>query len=258
MNIGLGIVVFFVSLIALVAEIILYLFLGMGASLASKSSSSLEGLAFFFVGLMILTGALGILYPVCCLIAAVSKNKRVGTRIFLILFGLVFVFYFIIFPMSANISHQNRHESTSVADQASTKISNNQGSLPQKLNIEQEYVKQYLILSNIKVEKGYGQFDVPGYSDAKDAVRGTLKNTGDKIIDFVEITVYFLDLNGKRSGEKTYNIVNTESMFDATSPLKPNYSKDFGYIVNDSAPSGWVRKVEVEVTKIKFHSTKNN
>ncbi|TAN62909.1 hypothetical protein EPN16_00625 [bacterium] len=136
--------------------------------------------------------------------------------------------------------------------QAPVKGSNNQISLPQKTNIDQDYIKNYLVLSNIKVEKGYGQFDVPGYSNPKDAVKGTLKNIGDKIIDFVEITVYFIDSSGKRNGEKSYNIVNTESIFDATPPLKPNYSKDFGYIVNDDAPSDWVRKIEAEVTKIKF------
>lgn len=121
-------------------------------------------------------------------------------------------------------------------------------------NTKKEYIKNFLTLSNIESKKGYGQFDVPNYSDQKDTISGTLKNIGERTLNSVEITIYFLDSNGKRVGEKTYSIVNVNGIMGETSPLKPNYTKDFGYVVSGDAPSDWNKKCEVEITNIDFAS----
>lgn len=113
-----------------------------------------------------------------------------------------------------------------------------------------EYVKKFLTLKNIRVDYGYGQFDVPGVSNSKKSVFGTIKNAGDKTINLLEITVYFLDKNKKRIGEKDAIIINTGSIFDKSAPLKPNYSKDFGIIVADIVSAEWTGKVEIEIKRI--------
>lgn len=97
MNIGMGLIVFLISLIALVAEFILYFIFGFGASF-SGNISTLEGVAFFFVGLMVLTGAIGFLYPLFAIIATVTKRKSLCIRLFIIILGIIFIGYFFIFP----------------------------------------------------------------------------------------------------------------------------------------------------------------
>lgn len=99
MNIGMGLIVFLISLIALVAEFILYFIFGFGASF-SGNISTLEGVVFFFVGLMVLTGAIGFLYPFFAIIATVTKRKSLCIRLFIIILGIIFIGYFFIFPTS--------------------------------------------------------------------------------------------------------------------------------------------------------------
>lgn len=250
MNIAVGLIVFFISLITLVAEFILYFIFGIGASF-SGGISTLEGIAFFFVGLMVLTAAIGFFYPVLAIIATITKRKDLCTKSFLIILGLIFVGYFFIFPMTikrakSTISLKQVSVEQTVNKQISEKVAE-----PKK-DLGATYIKEFLSLKDVKVFNGYGQFDVPGYSDTKKAVKGNIKNNGDKSIAVLEITIYFLDSNEKRVGEKSFTVVSTESLMNATSALKPNYSKDFGYIVAEDAPSDWAGKVEVEISKIKF------
>jgi len=115
---------------------------------------------------------------------------------------------------------------------------------------EREYL-QYVKLENIKVGQGYGQFDVPGYSNTKPSVSATLRNIGDRTLRTVRVTVYFLDKDGHRIGEKSYSPVSGFS-FDDDSPLKSGYVRDFGYLIGDDAPSTWANKVEVEITEVEF------
>lgn len=84
-------------------------------------------------------------------------------------------------------------------------------------------------------------------------VFGEIKNNGDRILTQVEVTAYCLDKNDKVVFESTYHpVLVSESLFmrDNT-PLKPNYSRRFGYKLND-APSDWSKKVKVAVTDIEF------
>lgn len=81
MKFGTAIIIFFVAIIALVAEFILYMIFGIGAAF-SGSINTLAGTAFFFVALMVLTIAAGVLAPICSVIELVlnkifdfKKNK---------------------------------------------------------------------------------------------------------------------------------------------------------------------------------------
>jgi len=116
-----------------------------------------------------------------------------------------------------------------------------------------EYVKKYVQLINIRAGSGYGKYDVPGVSNPHRSVFGSIKNIGDKTINYLNITIYFLDKNKKRVGEKEATVITTVSLFgltDKTAPLKPNYMQDFGIDVEKDAPAAWTGKVEVEVKKI--------
>lgn len=85
-------------------------------------------------------------------------------------------------------------------------------------------------------------------------VFGEIKNNGDKTLKQVEVTAYCLDKNDKIVFEKTYHpvLVTEYSFMSDNTPLKPNYSRRFGYKLDD-APSDWSKKVKVEVTDVEFH-----
>jgi hypothetical protein len=97
-----------------------------------------------------------------------------------------------------------------------------------------------------KVEVGKSILDEVG-------VFGELKNTGDRTLSRVEITIYFLDKAGQPIYEKNYSavLVSDYAYGDQGKPLKPGYSQKFG-VKADDAPSEWDRKVNVKVTDIEF------
>jgi hypothetical protein len=82
MKIGTAILISLVAVVALVAEIILYSFLGFGAALAG-SEAAVSGLAFVIVGLMVVTAALVVLAPMSALIGLVTKKENVGAWVLL-------------------------------------------------------------------------------------------------------------------------------------------------------------------------------
>lgn len=84
-------------------------------------------------------------------------------------------------------------------------------------------------------------------------VFGEIKNNGDRTLKEVEITTYCLDKNEKVVFEKTFHpvLVSEYSFMSDNTPLKPNYSRRFGYKLDD-APSDWSKKVKVAVTDIEF------
>jgi hypothetical protein len=110
-----------------------------------------------------------------------------------------------------------------------------------------EAAKEYLgrvIVSGVKVARS-----VLGQT----GVFGEIKNTGDRTLKGVEITIYCLGPDGKPIFEKTYHpVLVTEMSFgDEGKPLKPGYSRTFG-VKMDDAPSSWTKKVDVKVTSIEF------
>ena len=81
-------------------------------------------------------------------------------------------------------------------------------------------------------------------------VFGEIKNGGDRTLARVELTIYCLDEGGQPVYEERHTPVTALSIWDNSS-LKPNYSRKFGYDLED-APSDWAGEVRVEVTDIEF------
>lgn len=90
MKFGTSIMIFFLAIIALVAEFILYMIFGLGAAF-SGDLSTLSGIAFFFVSLMVLTAATGVLAPICALVELIVKKKNVGEYTMVSILGLILV-----------------------------------------------------------------------------------------------------------------------------------------------------------------------
>ncbi len=114
---------------------------------------------------------------------------------------------------------------------------------------KQSYIKN-VHLKNFKVGKGRKY----SFEDFKPAIYGTVENKGNNTLKKVEITVYFLDNTGNPIAEENYYPVwySDSSWRDDNKALKPKYVKDFGYLVEDAAPSAWSGKAEAKITDIEF------
>ncbi len=84
-------------------------------------------------------------------------------------------------------------------------------------------------------------------------VSGIIRNLGNRTLNKVEITIFFLDKDGMPIFEETYSPVWVSEYSFGTSnkPLKPNYSRGFGYSIDD-VPSDWAKKVKAKITDIRF------
>lgn len=83
-------------------------------------------------------------------------------------------------------------------------------------------------------------------------VFGEVKNTGERTLREVEITINCLGADGKAVFEKSYDpVLVSDSGFGDNKPLKPGYSRQFGVKIDD-APSDWTKKVDVKVSKVQF------
>lgn len=71
-----SVIIFFLSMIALVAEIVLYFIIGMGASIGG-AVSSMSGLAAFFVWLWFMTAAAGFGAPIFAVIEHFWKRSMI-------------------------------------------------------------------------------------------------------------------------------------------------------------------------------------
>jgi hypothetical protein len=114
---------------------------------------------------------------------------------------------------------------------------------------KQAYIKN-VILKDFKVSEGKKY----GFGKTVPGVFGTIVNNGDRTLKEVEITVYFLNGEGTVIGEEDFHpvLVSEYSFGDDNKPLKPNYVKDFGYSVEDYAPSAWSKKAKAKITNIEF------
>lgn len=112
----------------------------------------------------------------------------------------------------------------------------------EELELKQAYIDKVKIL-NLRVAEA--QFGGLG-------IFGEIKNTGDKTLTEVEITIYFLDKNNKPIFEKTYlPVLVSDFSIGNNKPLRPNYSEKFGYKPDD-IPSDWAQKVRTKITNIEF------
>ncbi len=82
-------------------------------------------------------------------------------------------------------------------------------------------------------------------------VFGEIKNTGNRTLTEVEITIHYLDEYGNTIYENAFHPVLISRWSSDNKPLKPNYSEKFGYGTDD-VPSEWSKKIEVSITNIEF------
>lgn len=82
-------------------------------------------------------------------------------------------------------------------------------------------------------------------------VFGEIKNTGNRTLTEVEITIYYLDEYGNTIYEDTFHPVLISRWSSDNKPLKPNYTEKFGYGTDD-VPSEWSKKIKVYITNIEF------
>ena len=120
MKLATSIIIFFLAILALVAEFILYMIMGMGSAF-SGDMSALEGTAFFFVSLMILTAVTGVMAPVSALVELVVKKENIGLYIMLSVLGFVAI-GLVVFATSERV--QNKQDIQSSAE--STGLSNDE------------------------------------------------------------------------------------------------------------------------------------
>ncbi len=83
------------------------------------------------------------------------------------------------------------------------------------------------------------------------AVFGTVVNNGPDTLRNVTVRVYFLNNAGQRIAAKDFSpVLVTESPYGDNTPLRPESRKDFGYSVDDVAPSDWARQIEAEIVDL--------
>ncbi len=89
-----SLIIFLLSIMALVAEFFIYLI----SSISIGFSGDIGNITYivqFFIYLMIFTIAVGVLSPICALIELVIKKENIGTKILAILLGLILILLFI-------------------------------------------------------------------------------------------------------------------------------------------------------------------
>ncbi len=92
MSIGISIIIFFLSILALLAEVTLFLIVGLGAFITAHLFTVFF-LPYFFVGLMVATTSFGFLAPLCAFIEFLAKKENLGYQLLIILTLIVIVIY---------------------------------------------------------------------------------------------------------------------------------------------------------------------
>ena len=92
MSYAASIIIFFLSIVTLVAEAILFLMLGIGAAVTGRMIA-LFNLPYFFIGLMLVTGVIGLVSPMCAFIESKADKKNLGYKTLLILILTTIVLY---------------------------------------------------------------------------------------------------------------------------------------------------------------------
>ena len=100
MKIDTAVIIALLAVVALGAELILSFMFGMGARLTG-SVSAVSGLAFVFVGAMIVTLAAAVLAPVGAVIELVTKKKNLGSWILFVGLAVVTVGYAVMASVSS-------------------------------------------------------------------------------------------------------------------------------------------------------------
>lgn len=255
--------IFFLAIFALVAEFILYMVFGLGAAF-SGDLTTLSGTAFFFVSLMVLTAATGILAPICALVELIVKKKNIGVYTMVSILGLILVGLVIFsatgtktvteteLPRESKLPKTSSYKQIEASNQNQEKMPKGTKKEIQKYEDKQAYIKN-IVLYDLKARyyKTYLGETVPG-------VEFKLKNEGNRSLKEVEVTVYFKDSTGTIIAEETYYpvLVTKYSFSSDNKPLKPNYiwQIEHGkFYKADSVPDEWKEgAVSAKITNIEF------
>ena len=120
--------------------------------------------------------------------------------------------------------------------------------LAEQQRIKDRYINDYISLENVRIAQG------ERFGMTVESVFGTLENKGQKTLNRVSITIYFLNNQGQRIGERSYSpVMVSDFNFGDNTPLRPGYRRDFGYSVEDDAPSNWSKKIDAVVSDIEFY-----
>lgn len=223
------------------------------------------GVMFFFAGLGVITSGQigsGIVIMILSICIIPLFNKFTAEKFNFEISGgikwLIAIAIFILFAIAIGNSEkaQSQELNTQTVQSLNTTNTVVQTNTP-TVNPKEEYINNYLKLEDLKVGEGYGTGDFPGYSPKRPTVEGKLRNTGTETIKTVKIIIYFLDSQNIRIKEKEYYVISADSMVDTDGALKPNYVKDFGFVVDNDAPSDWSGKVEAKISYIEFSYVSN-
>ena len=83
------------------------------------------------------------------------------------------------------------------------------------------------------------------------AIFGEINNKGEKIISIAEMNVEFLNEDGEVAKVHKFFPVNKFS-FRESLPLKPGYSKEFGFPIDDIVPEDWDGSFTAKLTELIF------
>jgi hypothetical protein len=236
MKIGTGIIILLLAVVTLVAEIILYFIMGIGAAF-SGNAQSVPGIAMFFIWLMVMTIAVGVVSPLSALLEQLVKKRNLSIYILVPALGLVGIGTALILFIGYQVakSHaqppaQTVASAVSAASAASAEDSN--ASYVDKIEIKNLTVGQTVFYDT--------------------GVFGELKNKGDRTVTGVDIVIKFLNKDSQIIAESNYSPIRKDSLFpDTNAPLKPNFVRKFGYRASE-APAEWAHKVAVSVVKVEL------
>jgi hypothetical protein len=138
-------------------------------------------------------------------------------------------------------------------NEASHKVtSQKQGQADTEAKAKALYILEHLALYDVKAEYVDSALDgkVPG-------VLFKLRNTGDRNLDMVEVTVLFKDASGKVIFESDYHpVAVSDYSFTENKPLKAGYvwqMESGKFYAEKSVPSEWKEgSVEVKITDLRF------
>lgn len=226
-----SLVILFLCIIALVAEFVLLMIFGVATGIADPHA--VAPVTMFGSMFILYTFFLCIASLVSVLFAALDK-RTIGFKVvkitaiwgFVIFMGYSIVMFFFFGTI-------DKGETTASVEQDSTIV---------QIDHEKMYIDS-LEIRNIKVGKDI--FD-------RDGVFGEIKNLGSRTISKIEIVVYALDSQGQAVYEDNFfPVLVTDYGFSQNDPLKPNYTRSFGYRMDD-APSEWAKQVEIRITNVEF------
>jgi hypothetical protein len=122
---------------------------------------------------------------------------------------------------------------TALASSRSETALSHKSELQEYRKAQEEYVN-HISVRNIHVTKS-----LYGWSGSAE-----LKNTGNRTVDFVKVTLYYLGRDGRPVYEQREYPINT-----LKTPLRPGYSRRFEVELHDP-PSDWDQKLTMTVSDI--------